>query len=193
MRTLPTTAAGLAVGLVAGLLVWQVAGADGTEHVTPYSTTGQYAEGVSLVSGRLITPVGERTELGDFPVAIALSPDGTVAAIANSGQGEGAPSQTDEGLQIVDVASGRVLQTVHDHETDQPTFYESGLTWSADGKHLYATGGGNDQVYDYAWDGHQIMMVQRWKSSLRAGAPTVDGSQNGGIPGTAPLVGDAAA
>ncbi|GAB3766115.1 YVTN family beta-propeller protein [Nocardioides ginsengisegetis] len=193
MRTLPTTAAGLAAGLVAGLLVWQVAGADGTEHVTPYSTTGQYAEGVSLVSGRLITPVGERTELGDFPVAIALSPDGTVAAIANSGQGEGAPSQTDEGIQIVDVASGRVLQTVHDHETDQPTFYESGLAWSADGTHLYATGGGNDQVYDYAWDGHQIMMVQRWKSSLRAGAPTVDGSQNGGIPGTAPLVGDAAA
>ena len=194
MRPLPTIAiASLAV--VAGLAVWQVADADadGTRHVTPYSTTGEYAEGVSLVSGRLITPVGRRTELGDFPVVIAVSPDRTLAAIANSGQGEGAPQQTDESIQLVDLASGTVLQTVHDHEEDQPTFYESGLAWSPDGEHLYATGGGNDQVYDYAYDGSRISLVHRWKSSVRAGAPTVPGTQSGGIPGTAPLLGDAAA
>ncbi len=187
-------AAGAALLATAGALaVWQVADADDARQVTPYSTTGSYAEGTSLVSGRLITPVGRRTETGDFPTAIALSPDRSVAVVANSGQGEGAPSQSDEGLQVVDVASGAVLQTVRDHEDGQPTFYESGLAWSADGTHLYATGGGNDQVYDYTWDGSALHLAQRWKSSLRAGAPTVPGSQSGGIPGTAPLVGDAAA
>lgn len=189
----PLTAAAALLVTAGGLVAWQSAGADGTRHVTPYATTGHYAEGTSLVSGRLITPVGRRTETGDFPTAIAVSPDRTVAVIANSGQGEGAPAQTDEGLQVVDVDSGVVRQTVHDHEPEQPTFYESGLAWSADGKHLYATGGGNDQVYDYTWDGDSLRLAQRWKSSQRAGAPTVPGSQNGGIPGTAPVVGDAAA
>ncbi|MGZ4488096.1 MAG: beta-propeller fold lactonase family protein [Nocardioides sp.] len=197
MRPLPTapTAALASVLLVTGLATWQVAGAaaDGTRHVTPYSTTGSYAEGVSLVSGRLLTPVGRRTTVGDFPVAVALSPDHRVVAVANSGQGEGAPGQTDESLEVVDVATGRVLERVHDHEQGQPTFYESGLAWSPDGHHLYATGGGNDEVYDYGWDGSSLRMLQRWKSSVRAGAPTVPGSQNGGIPGSAPMAGDAAA
>ena len=198
LSPLPTLAV-TSVAVVIGLAISQVAGAgaggdaDSTAHLTPYAPTGHYAEGTSLVSGRLITPVGRRTRVGDFPVALALSPDHALVAIANSGQGEGAPGQSDESIQLVDIASGRVIQTIHDHQAKMPTFYESGLAWAPDGKHLYATGGGNDQVYDYAFDGHALKLAQRWKSSVRAGAPTVEGSQTGGIPGTAPLVGDAAA
>lgn len=167
--------------------------ADSTRHVTPYTPTGHYAEGTSLVSGRLITPVGARTTLGDFPVAVAVSPDRSVAVVANSGQGEGAPEQGDESLQVVDLGTGRVVQTLTDHEDGQPTFYESGLAWSEGGSHLYATGGGNDEVYDYRYSGGRLSLAHRWKSSARAGAPTVDGTGSGGIPGTAPVVGDAAA
>ena len=162
-------------------------------HVTPFSPTGRYLEGTSLVSGRLVNPAGRRTTVGDFPVAVAVSPDGRTAVVSNSGQGEGAPEQGDESLQVVDVATGRVLQTVKDREKGQPTFYESGLTYSPDGRHLYATGGGNDQVYDYRVVNRRLRLAHRWKSSMRAGAPTVGGTQNGGIPGTAPMVGDAAA
>ena len=162
-------------------------------HATPYSPTGRYVEGTSLVSGRLVDPAGRRTTVGDFPVAIAVSPDGRTAVVSNSGQGEGAPQQGDESLQVVDVSSGQILQTVKDHESGEPTFYESGLTYSTDGRHVYATGGGNDQVYDYRVVNRRLSLVHRWKSSLRAGAPTVDGTQNGGIPGTAPMAGDAAA
>jgi YVTN family beta-propeller protein len=169
------------------------ADANRLQHVTPYSPTGTYAEGTSLVSGRLVNPVGGRTTLGDFPTAVAVSPDGRTAVVSNSGQGEGAPEQGDESLQLVDVRTGVVLQTVRDHEPGKPTFYESGLAWSPNGRHVYATGGGNDQVYDYAVSRGRLTLVHRWKSSLRAGAPTVPGSQNGGIPGTAPMVGDAAA
>lgn len=180
----------VAVGVTALVLP---SDADGTRHVTPYSPTGEYAEGASLVSGRLITPVGERTTVGDFPVAIAVSPDRSVAVVVNSGQGEGLPEQSDESIQLIDLASGDVVQTLKDHEGNEPTFYESGVSWSPDGRHLYVTGGGNDQVYDYAFDEGRLALAHRWKSSVRAGAPTVDGSQNGGIPGSAPLVGDATA
>ncbi|GAC1444680.1 MAG: hypothetical protein NVSMB55_21820 [Mycobacteriales bacterium] len=165
----------------------------GLAHVTPTSPTGTYAEGTSLVNARIVNPVGRRTILGDYPVSLAVSPDRRTGVIALSGQGQGASEQSDEGLQVVDLASGRVLQTVRDHEKDKPTFYNAGLGWSQDGKHLYATGGGNDQVYDYAVDGQQLTLKHRWKSSAKAGAPTVPGSANGGIPGSAPLVGDVAA
>ncbi|GAA1236103.1 alkaline phosphatase family protein [Oryzihumus leptocrescens] len=161
--------------------------------MSPYSPTGQYAEGASLVSGRLVQPVGRRTTLGDFPVASAASPDGRVVVVANSGQGEGAPEQGDEALQVVDTRTGDVVQTVRDHEPGKPTFYESGLTFSRDGRHLFATGGGNDQVYDYAVTGDRLHLLHRWKSSARAGAPTVVGTRNGGIPSSAPIAGDAAA
>lgn len=191
--TVPALAAALLVVSLAGVDSGAPAGATRLRHVTPYSPTGLYAEGTSLVSGRLVDPVGRRTTVGDFPTAVAVSPDGTTAVVANSGQGEGAPEQGDESLQVVDLSTGEVLQTVRDREPGKPTFYESGLTWSADGRHVYATGGGNDQVYDYAVSGRRLALAHRWKSSLRAGAPTVEGSQNGGIPGSAPLVGDAAA
>ena len=59
------------------LTLWQIAGADDAEHVSPYSTTGSYAEGTSLVSGRLITPVGRRTTTGDFP---AIADDSMTSA-----------------------------------------------------------------------------------------------------------------
>jgi 6-phosphogluconolactonase (cycloisomerase 2 family) len=187
---------GLVLG--AGVLMLSVlavqAGATGPlPHVTPYSPTGTYAEGSSLVSGRLVSPAGRRTTLGDFPVALAVSPDNRTGVVADSGQGEGASEQSDQALQVVDLASGRVVQTVRDHEKGAPTFYNAGLSWSRDGRHLYATGGGNDQVYDYTVAGQHLTLAARWKSSAKAGAPTVPGSANGGIPGSAPLVGDVAA
>lgn len=184
----------LTASLVAAAAVSATAGgAPHLPHVTPNSTTGVYAEGSSLVNGRIVNPVGRRTTLGDYPVSLAVSPDGRTGVVVLSGQGEGADEQSDEGLQVVDLASGRVVQTVRDHEKDKPTFYNAGLGWSRDGAHLYVTGGGNDQVYDYAVSGQHLVLKQRWKSSAKAGAPTVPGSANGGIPGSAPLVGDVAA
>ena len=167
-------ALGVSVALVGALAVQAgAAGRASLPHVTAYSPTGQYAEGASLVSGRLVNPVGRRTTLGDFPVSIAVSPDGRTGVLALSGQGEGHSEQSDQGLQVVDLASGRVVQTVRDHEKDKPTFYNAGLAWSRDGKHVYATGGGNDQVYDYAVNGQRLALKQRWKSSAKAGAKTM--------------------
>ncbi len=161
--------------------------------VTPYSTTGLYAEGGLLANGRLVNPPAPRVTLGDFPVAVSLSPDGRTAVVANSGEGQGAPEQGNESLQVLDVATAKVVQTVRDAQAGQPTFYEAGLAWSPNGTHLYATGGGNDQVYDYAVANQRLTLVHRYKSSLKAGAPTVGGSGFGGVPGSAPVVGDAGA
>ena len=163
----------------------------GLPHVTVTSPTGRYAEGASLVNGRLVNPAGRLTSLGDFPVGLVISPDSPTAVVANSGQGEGGKEQGDESLQVVDLASGRVVQEVRDHAKGAPTFYNAGLAFSPDGKHLYATGGGNDAVYDYLVRDQHLTLKATWKSSAKAGAPTVAGNPFGnGVPGTANAAGD---
>jgi len=191
----PSVLLGLAGGLaaLAAPVLQASAATTALPHVTPYSPTGVYAEGGLLVNGRLVNPPKPRTALGDFPVALALSPDGRTGVVVNSGEGEGLPQQGDESLQVIDVATAKVVQTVRDHEQGVPTFYNAGVVWSPDGKHVYATGGGNDQVYDYAVTGQQLALKHRYKSSQLISTPVVDGSGFGGVPSSAPLVGDVGA
>jgi DNA-binding beta-propeller fold protein YncE len=42
-----------------------------------------------LPNGRLVRPAGDRVTLGDFPLGLAVSPDGRLAIAANAGQGFG--------------------------------------------------------------------------------------------------------
>jgi DNA-binding beta-propeller fold protein YncE len=185
----------LATGL-AVLTVPALAGAPGPKlgHVSLTSPTGAYAEGHSLVSGRLVNPAGTRTGLAPYPVSLVVSPDRRTGVTVSSGQGEGGPEQGDESLQVVDLASGKVVQTVRDHVAGQPTFYNAGIAFSPNGKRLFVTGGGNDTVYDYAVTGQRLALKHRWKSSVRSGAPTVAGGLAGnGVPNSAPLAGDVAA
>ncbi len=184
----------LAVASTAGLFALPAL-ASGTPkalpHVTITSPTGRYAEGSSLVNGRLVHPAGRLTPLGDFPVGMAFSPDHKLAVVANSGQGEGGAQQGDESLQVVDLVSGKLVQEVRDHAKGKPTFFNAGLAFSPDGKHLFATGGGNDAVYDYAVTKGKLKLRATWKSTVKAGAPTVAGNPFGnGVPGTANTVGD---
>lgn len=77
-----------------------------------------------------------------MPLAIALAPDGLHAAVLLGGWRE-------QGVQIVETATGRVVQTLV-----QPAAFV-GLTFSSDNRSLYASGGAGDVVYRYAWDGHE--------------------------------------
>lgn len=156
------------------------------------SPTGAFSNGTVLPDGRLITPAGHTTTLGDFPSGLALSPDGSHAVASNSGQGEGLPQQGNESLQLVDARTGAVQQTLTDHLPGQDTFYNGGVVWSADGRHVYATGGGNDAVYDYAFDGRRLALAHTWASTRLHGSPTAGlGAPSQGIPASAPLVGNA--
>ena len=58
-----------------------------------------------LATGVRLDPVGRPVELGNLPLAIAAAPRGGKAAVVLSGFRQ-------QGLQIVDLASGRVTQTL---------------------------------------------------------------------------------
>src|SRR6185503_9820083 len=58
-----------------------------------------------LATGARLDPVGSVLDLGSLPLAMVPSPDGKHFVVVNSGYG-------DQGFQIVERATGKVVQTV---------------------------------------------------------------------------------
>ena len=100
------------------------------------------AEQPRLPTGAHLDPAGRSFDVGSMPLAIVLSPDGKRIAILLNGWRE-------QGVQILDRGTGAIIQNI-----PQPAAF-LGLTFSPDGKSLYASGGNEDVVYQYRWsDGH---------------------------------------
>ncbi|QJX00953.1 bifunctional YncE family protein/alkaline phosphatase family protein [Frigoriglobus tundricola] len=88
-----------------------------------------------------LKPAGRHLEAGDFPVNIALHPTGEFAAVLCAGFG---PHE----ILIVDLnpERTRVLSRVQVPQA----FY--GLTWSNDGRQIYASGGEDEVVHVFDFD-----------------------------------------
>src|SRR5256885_2785159 len=85
-----------------------------------------------------LDPAGVSYALGPLPLAMVLSPDKSQVVVLLNGWRE-------QGIQIVDKTSGRVLQKV----TLPAVFL--GLTFSPDAKSLYVSGGNQDVIYRFDW------------------------------------------
>lgn len=107
------------------------------------AAAGSVAQVRRLPTGATLAAVGRRVDLGSFPIAAAPAPDGRHAVIVLSGYRQ-------QGLQVVDLDSGRVVQAVQ-----QPSAF-LGAAFSPDGRTLYASGGNQDVVYSYGWDGSRL-------------------------------------
>ena len=95
------------------------------------------ATAAQLPTGATLDPAAKASPVGNFPLAIAVAPDGDHAALLLNGWRE-------QGVQIVD-RSGAVTQTLA-----QPSAF-IGLAFSPDGKTLWASGGYEDALYRYRW------------------------------------------
>jgi DNA-binding beta-propeller fold protein YncE len=91
---------------------------------------------VSLMNGWKLTPVGKMLPLGDLPLNIAVSPSGKMLAVTNNGQ-------SDQGIQLIDSEKMQLLDSVVIAKG------WLGLTFSKDGKYLYASGGNDNWVMRY--------------------------------------------
>ncbi len=98
---------------------------------------GLKADGTVLLPNQWsLRPTGKQVELGNFPVNVALHPQGDWAAILHSGYG------THE-VVIVDLKTASVVSRV----TLPKTFY--GLCFAPDGKRLLVSGGEGDVIYRF--------------------------------------------
>ena len=89
--------------------------------------------------GWVLTPADDQIEVGDRPMDVALSPDGSYLAVSNDGQGV-------QAVMLVDTDAGEVVHTTT-YESPEALFV--GVAFSPDGSRLYASAGANNKVRVY--------------------------------------------
>lgn len=99
-----------------------------------------------LPTGARLDPVGKSIDLGSMPLNMVLSPEGDRLVVLLNGWRE-------QGLQVVDLKSGRIVQ-----DLPQAAAF-IGLAFSPDGKWLFVSGGNQDVVYRYSWQGGAAQLV----------------------------------
>ena len=99
-----------------------------------------------LPTGAKLDPAGASHDLGPLPLAMALSPDKSRVVILMNGW-------RDQGIQVVDRATGNVVQTV-----SLPAVF-LGIAFSRDGRSLWVSGGNQDVIYRFDWSGGKAALV----------------------------------
>ena len=109
---------------------------------------------VHLPNGWSLTPAGKSLPLGDLPLNIAISSLRHFAAVTNNGQS----TQT---IQLIDART--------DQQLDEVVIRRSwgGLTFSADEKYLYASGGNDNWILQYAIRNNKLVP----NDTFKLGAP----------------------
>jgi YVTN family beta-propeller protein len=104
------------------------------------------AHRITLPNGWSLTPVGHSLPLGDLPLNMVLSRSGKYLAVTNNGQGR----QT---VQLADAATETLL--------DEVTIPKSwlGLAFSRDEKYLYASGGNDNLIWQYAIRNNKLQVA----------------------------------
>jgi YVTN family beta-propeller protein len=115
-----------------------------------------------LATGAQLDSAGRTIDLGNMPLSMTLTPEGDRAVVVLSGQHE-------MGVQIVDLAAGAVVQTI------PLTSAFLGAAFSPDGRRLYISGGNDDVVHSYAWNGREATFER--DISLKVSAEEAKGSR----------------
>ncbi|GAC1438487.1 MAG: hypothetical protein NVSMB63_02130 [Sediminibacterium sp.] len=108
---------------------------------------------IGLPNGWSLTPAGRSLPLGDLPLNIAVSASKRLMAVTNNGQS----TQT---IQLIDVQQEKILDNI----TVAKCW--AGLKFSADEKYLYASGGNDNWILQYAVRQNKLVLLD----SIRLGA-----------------------
>ena len=119
------------------LLLLSSAGSLADDGKLPVALPGQRPDGSVLLPNQWsLRPVGRQIELGDFPVNIAVHPQGRFAAILHAGYSR-------HGVMIVDVVAERVITNGPLEEA----FY--GIEFSRDGSRLFCSGASEEVIHAF--------------------------------------------
>jgi YVTN family beta-propeller protein len=101
---------------------------------------------ITLPNGWSLTPAGKSLPLGDLPLNMAVSSSGKMMAVTNNGQ-------STQSIQLFDVQKEKLLDSV----TIAKSWY--GLTFSADSKSLYASGGNDNKIVKYSIENNRLLLA----------------------------------
>jgi YVTN family beta-propeller protein len=98
---------------------------------------GTQPKTVTLPNGWSLSPAGRSFPLGDLPLNIAVSASGKLMAVTNNGQSV-------QSIQLIDIKTEKIIDNI----VVPKSWY--GLKFSADEKMLYASGGNDNWIMQYA-------------------------------------------
>src|SRR5258708_32228613 len=127
----------------------------------PIDVPGQMADGaVRLPNQWFLRPAGKQIVLGDFPVNIAVHPDGKFAAVLHCGYGVNE-------IVVVDIKTSKIVSRAAIEEA----FY--GLVFPPDGTKLCCSGAGSETVHCFTFaDGYLARHKSvKLRSRRRRGIP----------------------
>jgi YVTN family beta-propeller protein len=101
-----------------------------------------------LPTGAALDPVAVAHSAGNFPLAVAVAPGGTRIALLLCGWRQ-------QGVEIIDRKTGAIVQTL----PQVAAFL--GLAFAPDGETLYASGGNDDSIFVYRWNGSQATLDRK--------------------------------
>lgn len=126
---------------------------------------------VLLPNGWSLSPAGKTLNLGDLPLNIAVSPSKKLAAITNNGQ-------SDQSIQLVDIEKEIVVDSVPIGKS------WLGLTFSGNGKYLYASGGNDNIILRYSIENNQLSVFDTitigkpWPEKISIAGLAIDDAKN---------------
>jgi YVTN family beta-propeller protein len=135
----------------------------------PHPLPGVQTGGAILLPNQWsLRPAGKQIEVGDFPVNLAIHPNGRWLAVLHAGHGE-------HEILILNLQNQKTVMRA----VIPQAFY--GLCFSPDGKHLFASGAEYEVVHSFAFDNgflhaHREFRVAEKNSSFVVGGVTTDGS-----------------
>lgn len=137
--------------------------------VTGFSQTLQQVESkkVMLPNGWGLTPIGRSFPLGDLPLNIAVSKSKKIMAVTNNGQSV-------QSIQLIDPAT----ETVLDNVIIPKSWY--GLQFSEDEKKLYASGGNDNWITEYAVENKKLILKdsislgEKWPNKISPAGIALD-------------------
>mgnify|MGYP000137293751 FL=1 len=107
---------------------------------------------IKLPNGWSLSPIGKSLPLGDLPLNIAVSPSKKLLAVTNNGQ-------STQSLQLIDATKHIILDSLDIAKS------WLGLAFSKDEKTLYASGGNDNWILEYAIQKNKLLL----KDSIKLG------------------------
>ena len=126
---------------------------------------------ITLPNGWSLSPAGKSLPLGDLPLNMAISNSKKIMAVTNNGQSK----QT---LQLIDITTEKI--------TDNIEIKKSwlGLHFSADEKYLYASGGNDNWILQYAVVNKKLQLKDsiklgdKWPNKISPAGIEIDDAAN---------------
>jgi YVTN family beta-propeller protein len=133
--------------------------------------TAQAQKELTLPNGWSLSPAGRSLPLGDLPLNMAVSNSKKLMAVTNNGQSK----QT---LQLIDIKSEKILDNIEIKKS------WLGLHFSSDEKYLYASGGNDNWILQYAMEKNKlvlkdsIVLGKKWPNKISPAGIEIDDAKH---------------